>query len=75
MQAQGHADGGKAALAKLYSQGVQCFDLATHPVYVPNHRPSEINAWTDHLLAVPRIAPPQGDPIGGWEDVLCLRDA
>lgn len=77
---QGVADGGKLALRELYKIGAECFDFRTHVGYVPLDRPSEISAWVDFLLAVPRNSERSaeghwlGDPIGGWEDLVCVLD-
>jgi FkbM family methyltransferase len=75
---QGVADGGKAALRGLYDLGAECFDLRTHIGYIPLDRPSELGAWVDFLAAVPHSADRSaeghfiGDPIGGWEDLVCM---
>jgi hypothetical protein len=74
MLAQGNMDGGKAALHSLFDAGAQCYDLGTHKGYNFASRPSELDAWVDYLLAVPHAEPPAGDPLGGWDDVVCMRD-
>ena len=73
IQKQGVADGGKAALASLYEAGAECFDLRSHKAYVPLDRPSEVGAWIDFLLRVPRTGD-AGDILGGWENLVCILD-
>lgn len=70
MQKQGVADGGLEALTKLYDAGATCYDLGTHPRYINADRPSSLAAWTQFLLDVPKSGP-NGDIIGGWEDLVC----
>lgn len=76
MVAQGTADGGVAALTALYDMGARCFDAGTvEGNKIPGlgiERPSTISAWTAAFLAAPRTPPPGGDPIGAWDDLLCM---
>ncbi|KAI9190846.1 S-adenosyl-L-methionine-dependent methyltransferase [Polychytrium aggregatum] len=66
---QKNGDDPKKLLHNIYDWGYQCFDMGFHSDYIPYNRPSDISGFVDHLLTVP----PSKDPIGGWEDMICIK--